>query len=110
KGDAIPPLVRILSVCDIYDSLSSDRPYRKAIPHETCLEILRDNALHGGLDPELVALFALVIQPAPRVEAGRSPGEAGDGIAAHLPSSRPSRCGWALTWTRSSLAPGPTVW
>src|SRR5262249_53479657 len=27
RGDQTPPLVRILSVCDVYDSLSSNRPY-----------------------------------------------------------------------------------
>jgi putative two-component system response regulator len=58
RGEEIPLLVRILSVCDVYDSLASDRPYRSSIPHHVCLEILRDNALGGGLDPELVAMFA----------------------------------------------------
>jgi len=58
RGDAIPLLVRVLSVADVYDSLSSDRPYRSMIPHAVCLEMLRDNALGGGLDPELVAVFA----------------------------------------------------
>jgi putative two-component system response regulator len=61
RGGQIPPLVRILSVCDVYDSLSSDRPYRPSIPHETCLAMLRDNALGGGLDPDLVALFTEVV-------------------------------------------------
>jgi putative two-component system response regulator len=57
SGEAIPLLVRILSVADIYDSLSSDRPYRPPLPHDVCLQMLRDNALSGGLDPELVAVF-----------------------------------------------------
>jgi putative two-component system response regulator len=58
RGEQIPLLVRILSVCDVYDSLSSDRPYRACIPHSVCLEMLKENALGGGLDPELVAIFA----------------------------------------------------
>jgi putative two-component system response regulator len=56
-GDAIPLLVRILSVSDVYDSLASQRPYRPALPLDQCLAILRENALDGGLDRELVALF-----------------------------------------------------
>ncbi len=72
-GDEIPLLVRILSVCDIYDSLSSDRPYRAPIPHEVCLEMLRDNALHGGFDPELVALFTELPLEARVVGASRLP-------------------------------------
>jgi putative two-component system response regulator len=63
SGDAIPLLVRVLSVADIYDSLASERPYRGPLPHETCLEILRDNALDGGLDLELVTLFTEIIGP-----------------------------------------------
>jgi putative two-component system response regulator len=65
KGGAIPLLVRILSVADVYDALSSDRPYRSPIPHERCLEMLRENALGGGLDTELVAVFTTVVQPLP---------------------------------------------
>lgn len=58
RGEEVPLLVRILSVCDVYDSLASDRPYRAPIPHVECLKILRENALNGGLDPELVAIFS----------------------------------------------------
>jgi putative two-component system response regulator len=56
-GGAIPVPVRVLSVADVYDSLSSARPYRGAIPHMQCLEILRRDAAGGGLDPELVEAF-----------------------------------------------------
>jgi len=57
-GGSIPFMVRILSVADVYDSLSSARPYRGAIPHQQCLEILRRDAAGGGLDPELVEAFS----------------------------------------------------
>ena len=57
KGDAIPYLVRILSVADVYDALQSERPYRAALAHTRCLEILRSDAAGGGLDPELVEVF-----------------------------------------------------
>jgi putative two-component system response regulator len=63
KGAQIPLLVRILSVADVYDSLSSERPYRSALPHAACLAIMRDDALNGGLDPELVALFDQTYTP-----------------------------------------------
>jgi putative two-component system response regulator len=56
-GAAIPLLVRVLSVADVYDSLSVARPYRAAIPHPQCLEILRRDSSGGGLDPELVEHF-----------------------------------------------------
>lgn len=63
SGDAIPFLVRILSVADVYDSLSSDRPYRAPIPHQRCLDMLRENAQGGGLDLEMVTLFCDIVTP-----------------------------------------------
>lgn len=60
-GDAIPPLVRILAVADVYDSLSSKRPYRGALPPTQCLQILRRDAANGGLDPVLVESFCTAL-------------------------------------------------
>lgn len=56
-GGAIPLLVRILSVADVYDALTSERPYRAAISHPKSLEIMRKDAAGGGLDAELVDEF-----------------------------------------------------
>jgi len=56
-GGAIPLLVRILAVADVFDALSSERPYRPALPQNDCLRILRENAAGGGLDPDLVRCF-----------------------------------------------------
>ena len=55
KGDQIPLSARIFSVVDIWDALSSDRPYRKAWPHEKVMEHIR--SLSGThLDPKVVDL------------------------------------------------------
>jgi putative two-component system response regulator len=64
-GADIPRLVRILSVCDIYDSLASDRPYRSSMAHHRCMEILEEEARGGGLDPDLVRAFAIVMPGGP---------------------------------------------
>lgn len=58
-GDQIPYLVRVLAVADIYDAMASSRPYRAAIPHDRCLELLRADAAGGGLDPDMVKAFCL---------------------------------------------------
>ncbi len=71
-GAAIPLLVRILSVADVYDSLSSARPYRAAIPHPQCLEILRRDAAGGGLDPELVDHFCRCMAASAPAVIGRA--------------------------------------
>jgi putative two-component system response regulator len=61
RGDDIPELVRILAIADVYDSLASKRPYRGALPHATCLEMLRGSARGGGLDPDLTDAFCAVM-------------------------------------------------
>jgi len=49
---------KIMCVADIYDALTcSDRPYKKAMPHERAMSILREEADRGALVPELVELF-----------------------------------------------------
>jgi putative two-component system response regulator len=60
QGDAIPLLVRILTVADIYDALSSNRPYRAALPHGESIDILRKNAREGALDADLVERFCTI--------------------------------------------------
>jgi putative two-component system response regulator len=57
-GGAIPLDVRILAVADVYDALSSARPYRAALAPAACLEMLHQSAADGGLDPQLVMCFA----------------------------------------------------
>lgn len=57
-GDQLSLETRIMTVCDIFDALTaSDRPYKKAMPVEKALEILRMEAAEGALDSEIVELF-----------------------------------------------------
>jgi len=68
-GEAIPLVVRVLAVADVYDALASDRPYRPAMPHERCHEVMTENAAGGGLNPELVRTFLAAGSPPPAVVA-----------------------------------------
>ena len=62
-GDEIPLAGRICAVCDVYDALTSSRPYKPPWSEEDAREELR--ALRGShLDPQLVDLFLSVVQPA----------------------------------------------
>jgi putative two-component system response regulator len=74
RGDAIPPLVRLLSITDSYDAMASARPYRSGLPHEECLRRLRSDAERGRLDGDLVEAFsdlpAVAVAPPAEVPLG----------------------------------------
>lgn len=54
----IPVQSRMMSIADIYDALTaSDRPYKKAVPHQLALDILQREAKSGQLDLELFRIF-----------------------------------------------------
>ncbi len=55
---AIPPEVRMITIADIFDALTTgDRPYRRASSPERALAVLADETREGFLDPDLVRLF-----------------------------------------------------
>jgi putative nucleotidyltransferase with HDIG domain len=56
RGEAIPVEARIIAVADVYDSLTSDRPYRKAMsPFEGREMIVRGSGT--DFDPDVVGAF-----------------------------------------------------
>src|SRR6185295_12471254 len=56
KGNEIPLIARIISVADTYDAMTSDRSYRRALPHEVAIaEIERCSSTQ--FDPEVAASF-----------------------------------------------------
>ena len=57
EGDEVTPLVRILAVADIYDALTTDRPYRDRYSKEKAFSILRDLKDQGKIDPDIVEIF-----------------------------------------------------
>ena len=56
KGEQIPLAARIFAVVDVYDALTSDRPYRKAWPKQQALDYIREqDGKH--FDPKVVKVF-----------------------------------------------------
>ncbi|MGB6900772.1 MAG: HD domain-containing phosphohydrolase, partial [Candidatus Acidiferrum sp.] len=54
----IPVQAKMMTICDIFDALSSsDRPYKRAVPTERALEILKLCVRDEEIDPELFRLF-----------------------------------------------------
>jgi putative two-component system response regulator len=62
KGEKIPLTARILQVTDIYDALTTDRPYRKALPVEKALAIMREEVKRGWWDGSLVDQLELLVR------------------------------------------------
>ena len=56
-GDAIPLLAQIVSVVDVFDALTTDRPYRKALATARAFQMMRDDARGGWCREELLAAF-----------------------------------------------------
>ena len=58
KGEDIPLLVRILSVVDVYDALTSERPYKPALSPDRAVRELREEAAKGWKFEAVVEEFA----------------------------------------------------
>lgn len=61
-GEAIPLLARIFQVIDIFDALTSERPYKQAYTPETALQILAQETENGWRDPQVVQEFSHFIR------------------------------------------------
>ncbi|AFZ18106.1 HD family phosphohydrolase [Allocoleopsis franciscana] len=58
KQEEIPIQTQMLTVADIYDALTaSDRPYKRRLPLDTALKILRQEAAKNKINSDLVELF-----------------------------------------------------
>ena len=60
-GQEIPIAARIFAVIDVWDALTSDRPYRKAMAYEEAFALIKnDSGTH--FDPEVVTAFSKMIE------------------------------------------------
>ncbi len=62
KGDAIPLTARILETVDIYDALTTDRPYRKAMTPDRAFAQMREEVKRGWWDGALVDELEAMVQ------------------------------------------------
>jgi HD-GYP domain-containing protein (c-di-GMP phosphodiesterase class II) len=61
RGEDIPLEARIVSIADIFDALTAERPYKKPWTNEEALAELARMGDHGQLDPHCVSAFASCI-------------------------------------------------
>jgi HD-GYP domain-containing protein (c-di-GMP phosphodiesterase class II) len=86
KGEQIPLDARIMAVADAYDAMTSDRAYRKGMPHEKAMEIIREGS-GSQWDSDVVDAFLAVIDDITAIRYG------------YTQIERPARKGAALTPT-----------
>jgi HD-GYP domain-containing protein (c-di-GMP phosphodiesterase class II)/CHASE2 domain-containing sensor protein len=67
KGKAIPIGARILAVADVYDALTSDRPYRKGSPASVALKIM-DEQFASDLDSAAMAALRHYLRDADQIQ------------------------------------------
>lgn len=58
KGTEIPLCARIMSVADVFDAISTNRCYRKAIPLKECYDVIRRGSC-VDFDPDVVEAFLM---------------------------------------------------
>lgn len=66
KGEDIPVGARIIAIADVYQALTSDRPYRKAFSKDKALGIIKSNS-GTQFDPHIVEVFMKIIRPDQRL-------------------------------------------
>jgi putative two-component system response regulator len=72
KGEQIPLTARILQITDVYDALTTDRPYRNALPQEKAFAILREEVKRGWWDGAILDEFGAVVHGYEQLQPARS--------------------------------------
>lgn len=62
KGDEIPLAARIFAIVDVFDALTSKRPYKEPFPFRDAMAVIEGQA-GSHFDPRLVAIFGGMIEP-----------------------------------------------
>jgi len=60
-ADSIPDLVKILTVADIYDALTSERPYREALESDYSIKIMHKMADDSDIDKQILKMLEKII-------------------------------------------------
>jgi putative two-component system response regulator len=57
RGEDIPVTARVLQVVDVYDALTTARPYKRALPTTEALDMMAEEVRKGWWDPEVFAVW-----------------------------------------------------
>ncbi len=65
KGEAIPELARVFQIVDVYDALSTARPYKAPFERDKVMQIMEEETANGFWDPELMGRFLDIVRFSP---------------------------------------------
>ena len=57
QGEKVPITARVLQIADVYDALSTERPYKRALAHDEAMVTMDQEVHRGWWDPSLFAQF-----------------------------------------------------
>lgn len=61
-GDALPPLAQVVGLVDVFDALTTDRPYRRALSVDAACAHLLADVRHGRRQADLIDCFLSVLR------------------------------------------------
>ena len=64
RGDEVPLLAQIVGIVDVYDALTSRRPYREALSHDEAVKFMMEETHAGRFNPRYVQAFLETLVPA----------------------------------------------
>ncbi len=62
RGEQIPITARVMQVVDVFDALTTDRPYKKASSNAEALATMREEVAKGWWDPRIFSEFERLVQ------------------------------------------------
>src|SRR5258706_3280874 len=62
RGEAIPITARVLQIVDVYDALTTDRPYKKAFSITDALQTMKEEVARGWWDPHIFDQFEQLVR------------------------------------------------
>ena len=61
RGQSIPITARVLQIVDVYDALTTERPYKRAFSSTEALQTMKEEVAKGWWDPEIFDQFEKLI-------------------------------------------------
>jgi HD-GYP domain-containing protein (c-di-GMP phosphodiesterase class II) len=65
EAGTIHEFARICAIADVFDAITSERPYKRAAQAYVAVNVISEGAIRGSLDPEIVSAFRRVCLPFP---------------------------------------------